>query len=73
VRASWRCPLSNLGRDGTLVEDVAYLNHAERFRMFPSTADVRHGKDAGLGGERSIRLALRFFYGEVEGLWGPPR
>jgi D-glycero-D-manno-heptose 1,7-bisphosphate phosphatase len=38
-----------LDRDGTMAEEVGYLNHVDRFRMFPFTAPaVRRLKDAGL-------------------------
>jgi D-glycero-D-manno-heptose 1,7-bisphosphate phosphatase len=38
-----------LDRDGTLAEEVGYLNHLSRFRMFPFVASaVRRLNDAGL-------------------------
>ena len=38
-----------LDRDGTIAEEVGYLNHASRFRMFPFAADaIRRLNAAGL-------------------------
>jgi D-glycero-D-manno-heptose 1,7-bisphosphate phosphatase len=38
-----------LDRDGTIAEEVGYLNHASRFRMFPfAAAAVRRLNEAGL-------------------------
>jgi D-glycero-D-manno-heptose 1,7-bisphosphate phosphatase len=38
-----------LDRDGTIAEEVGYLNHASRFRMFPFVAAaIRRFNDAGL-------------------------
>ena len=37
-----------LDRDGTLCEEVGYLNHISRFRMFPSiAAALRRLNDSG--------------------------
>lgn len=37
-----------LDRDGTVAEEVGYLNHLERFRIFPFTASaIRRLNDAG--------------------------
>ncbi|HEY2548290.1 MAG TPA: HAD family hydrolase, partial [Candidatus Acidoferrum sp.] len=45
----WRCALSEaaalrpavfLDRDGTIAEEVGYLNHVSRFRMLPRVADA---------------------------------
>lgn len=54
----WRCALSDsselrpavfLDRDGTIAEEVGYLNHISRFRMFPFAADaIRRLNEAGL-------------------------
>jgi len=54
----WRCDLSDcrvlrpavfLDRDGTIAEEVGYLNHASRFRMFSFAAGaVRRLNEAGL-------------------------
>jgi D-glycero-D-manno-heptose 1,7-bisphosphate phosphatase len=54
----WRCDLSDSGapgpavfldRDGTIAEEVGYLNHASRFRMFSFAASaVRRLNEAGL-------------------------
>jgi len=42
-------PAVFLDRDGTIAEEVGYLNHASRFRMFPfAAAAVRRLNDAGL-------------------------
>ena len=42
-------PAVFLDRDGTLAEEVGYLNHASRFRMFPfAAAAVRRLNEAGL-------------------------
>jgi len=42
-------PAVFLDRDGTIAEEVGYLNHASRFRMFPFAADAIHRlNDAGL-------------------------
>jgi D-glycero-D-manno-heptose 1,7-bisphosphate phosphatase len=42
-------PAVFLDRDGTISEEVGYLNHASRFRMFPFTAAaIRRLNDAGL-------------------------
>jgi D-glycero-D-manno-heptose 1,7-bisphosphate phosphatase len=35
-------PAVFLDRDGTIAEEVGYLNHASRFRMFPFAADAIH-------------------------------
>lgn len=41
-------PAVFLDRDGTIAEDVGYLNHASRFRMFPFVADaIRRLNEAG--------------------------
>lgn len=41
-------PAVFLDRDGTIAEEVGYLNHVSRFRMFPSAAvAVRRLNDAG--------------------------
>jgi D-glycero-D-manno-heptose 1,7-bisphosphate phosphatase len=38
-----------LDRDGTIAEEVGYLNHASRFRMFPfAAAAIRRFNEAGL-------------------------
>jgi len=38
-----------LDRDGTMSEEVGYLNHASRFRMFPfATAAIRRFNQAGV-------------------------
>lgn len=38
-----------LDRDGTVAEEVGYLNHVDRFRMFPFAAPaIRRLNDAGL-------------------------
>jgi D-glycero-D-manno-heptose 1,7-bisphosphate phosphatase len=38
-----------LDRDGTIAEEVGYLNHVDRFRMFPfAGAAIRRLNDAGL-------------------------
>lgn len=38
-----------LDRDGTIAEEVGYLNHISRFRLLPHTADaIRRLNDAGL-------------------------
>jgi D-glycero-D-manno-heptose 1,7-bisphosphate phosphatase len=58
VGACRRCPLTEgetkrrpavfLDRDGTIAEEVGYLNHAERFRMFPfAGAAIRRLNEAG--------------------------
>ena len=54
----WRCVLSEdgtlrpavfLDRDGTIAEEVGYLNHAQRFRLFPFAAPaIRRLNTAGL-------------------------
>lgn len=54
----WRCDLSDsralrpavfLDRDGTIAEEVGYLNHVSRFRMFSCAATaIRRLNDAGL-------------------------
>jgi D-glycero-D-manno-heptose 1,7-bisphosphate phosphatase len=42
-------PAVFLDRDGTIAEEVGYLNHASRFRMFPFVAAaVRRLNEAGL-------------------------
>src|SRR5260370_1986626 len=42
-------PAVSLDRDGTIAEEVGYLNHASRFRMFPFVAvAVRRLNEAGL-------------------------
>jgi D-glycero-D-manno-heptose 1,7-bisphosphate phosphatase len=42
-------PAVFLDRDGTIAEEVGYLNHASRFRMFPfAAAAVRRLNHAGL-------------------------
>jgi D-glycero-D-manno-heptose 1,7-bisphosphate phosphatase len=42
-------PAVFLDRDGTMAEEVGYLNHASRFRMFPFVAAAIHRlNDAGL-------------------------
>ena len=42
-------PAVFLDRDGTIAEDVGYLNHASRFRMFPFAAAAIHRlNEAGL-------------------------
>ena len=42
-------PAVFLDRDGTIAEEVGYLNHASRFRMFPfAGAAIRKLNDAGL-------------------------
>ena len=42
-------PAVFLDRDGTIAEEVGYLNHASRFRMFPFVAAaIRRFNDAGL-------------------------
>jgi D-glycero-D-manno-heptose 1,7-bisphosphate phosphatase len=42
-------PAIFLDRDGTIAEEVGYLNHASRFRMFPfAAAAVRRLNEAGL-------------------------
>jgi D-glycero-D-manno-heptose 1,7-bisphosphate phosphatase len=42
-------PAVFLDRDGTIAEEVGYLNHASRFRMFPfAPAAIRRLNDAGL-------------------------
>ena len=42
-------PAVFLDRDGTIAEEVGYLNHASRFRMFPFVAGAIHRlNDAGL-------------------------
>jgi len=42
-------PAVFLDRDGTIAEEVGYLNHASRFRMFPFAAGaIRRLNDAGL-------------------------
>jgi D-glycero-D-manno-heptose 1,7-bisphosphate phosphatase len=56
--ASRRCLLSDpaapkpavfLDRDGTIAEEVGYLNHVERFRMFPFAGPaIRRLNEAGL-------------------------
>jgi D-glycero-D-manno-heptose 1,7-bisphosphate phosphatase len=47
-----RCPLRPavfLDRDGTIAEEVGYLNHASRFRMFPFVAAaIQRFNEAGL-------------------------
>lgn len=47
-----QCPLRPavfLDRDGTIAEEVGYLNHASRFRMFPFAATaIRRLNEAGL-------------------------
>ena len=44
-----RRPAVFLDRDGTLAEEVGYLNHLSRFRMFPFAASaVRRLNEAGL-------------------------
>lgn len=41
-------PAVFLDRDGTIAEEVGYLNHASRFRMFPfAAAAIRRLNDAG--------------------------
>jgi D-glycero-D-manno-heptose 1,7-bisphosphate phosphatase len=47
--SSARRPAVFLDRDGTIAEEVGYLNHASRFRMFPFVgAAVRRLNEAGL-------------------------
>lgn len=42
-------PAVFLDRDGTIAEEVGYLNHASRFRMFPFAGKaIRHLNEAGL-------------------------
>jgi D-glycero-D-manno-heptose 1,7-bisphosphate phosphatase len=42
-------PAVFLDRDGTIAEEVGYLNHIDRFRMFPFAADaIRRLNQAGL-------------------------
>jgi D-glycero-D-manno-heptose 1,7-bisphosphate phosphatase len=42
-------PAVFLDRDGTIAEEVGYLNHASRFRMFPFAAPaIRRLNEAGL-------------------------
>jgi len=42
-------PAVFLDRDGTIAEEVGYLNHANRFRMFPfAPAAIRRLNEAGL-------------------------
>ena len=42
-------PAVFLDRDGTIAEEVGYLNHASRFRMFPfAAAAIRQLNEAGL-------------------------
>jgi D-glycero-D-manno-heptose 1,7-bisphosphate phosphatase len=42
-------PAVFLDRDGTISEEVGYLNHASRFRLFPfAAAAIRRLNDAGL-------------------------
>ena len=42
-------PAVFLDRDGTMAEEVGYLNHASRFRIFPFAAEaIRRLNDAGL-------------------------
>jgi D-glycero-D-manno-heptose 1,7-bisphosphate phosphatase len=42
-------PAVFLDRDGTITEEVGYLNHATRFRMFPfAAAAIRRLNEAGL-------------------------
>ncbi len=42
-------PAVFLDRDGTIAEEVGYLNHASRFRMFPfAAAAIRRLNEAGL-------------------------
>jgi D-glycero-D-manno-heptose 1,7-bisphosphate phosphatase len=42
-------PAVFLDRDGTIAEEVGYLNHISRFRMFPFAADaIRRLNEAGL-------------------------
>src|SRR3989454_5541028 len=42
-------PAVFLDRDGTIAEEVGYLNHASRFRMFPFVAAaIRRLNEAGL-------------------------
>jgi D-glycero-D-manno-heptose 1,7-bisphosphate phosphatase len=42
-------PAVFLDRDGTIAEEVGYLNHASRFRMFPFVAAAIHRlNEAGL-------------------------
>jgi D-glycero-D-manno-heptose 1,7-bisphosphate phosphatase len=42
-------PAVFLDRDGTIAEEVGYLNHANRFRMFPFVAGaIRRLNEAGL-------------------------
>src|SRR5271163_3488973 len=42
-------PAAFLDRDGTIAEEVGYLNHASRFRMFPfAAAAIRLLNEAGL-------------------------
>jgi D-glycero-D-manno-heptose 1,7-bisphosphate phosphatase len=42
-------PAVFLDRDGTIAEEVGYLNHASRFRMFPFAAKaIRQLNEAGL-------------------------
>ncbi len=42
-------PAVFLDRDGTIAEEVGYLNHASRFRMFPfAAAAIRRLNSAGL-------------------------
>ena len=44
-----RKPAVFLDRDGTIAEEVGYLNHADRFRMFPFAGSaIRSLNDAGL-------------------------
>lgn len=53
----WRCGLPDtrqprlgvfLDRDGTICEEVGYLNHVNRFRLLPGAADaIRHLNEAG--------------------------
>ena len=42
-------PAVFLDRDGTIIEEVGYLNHASRFRMFPFVAAaIRRLNDVGM-------------------------
>jgi D-glycero-D-manno-heptose 1,7-bisphosphate phosphatase len=44
-----RRPAVFLDRDGTIAEEVGYLNHASRFRMFPfAAAAIQRLNEAGL-------------------------
>ena len=46
---SSRRPAVFLDRDGTIAEEVGYLNHLDRFRMFPFAAEaIRRLNQTGL-------------------------